>query len=206
MSKRLPHSTYRSKGPALTKHHRINTRELTLTQHWHWMVTSIQNTKNSRLRLLSKLHPDLNVKASKMIYTNTVIPVFTYCGTVNLDLLRTLLGKLDWIHECAVGIITKTITVKLTPIMTYVKRHACQIVRTSITRQLPAPMTNYFELLSHWKTLVALPRVRTKAAQNGFYYQGAMIYNSLTRDICMQENENLYVISTFRIFNSLMFH
>ena len=35
VSKRLPHSTYRSKGPALTKHHRINTRELTLTQHWH---------------------------------------------------------------------------------------------------------------------------------------------------------------------------
>ena len=46
VSKRLPHSTYRSKGPALTKHHRINTRELTLTQHWHWMVTSIQNTKS----------------------------------------------------------------------------------------------------------------------------------------------------------------
>ena len=88
---------------------------------------------------------------------------------------------------------------KLTPIMTYVKRHACQIARTSITRQLPAPMTNYFELLSHPKSTrnnklsIALPRVRTKAAQNGFYYQGAMIYNSLTRDIRMQENENLFL-------------
>ena len=84
-----------------------------------------------------------------MIYTNIVIPVFTYCGAVNLNLSRTSLGKLDRIHERAVGIITKTNTVKLTPIMTYVKRHACQIVRTSITRQLPAPMTNYFELLLH---------------------------------------------------------
>ena len=42
---------------------------------------------------------------------------------------------------------------------------------------------DYFELLSHSKSTrnnklsVALPRVRTKAAQNGFYYQGAMIYN-----------------------------
>ena len=107
---------------------------------------------SSRLRLLSKLRPDLNVKASKMIYTNIVIPVFTYCGTVNLYLSRTSLGKLDRIHERAVGIISKTNTVKLTPIMTYVKRHACQIVRTSITRQLPAPMTNYFELLSHSKS------------------------------------------------------
>ena len=93
--------------------------------------------------------------------------------------------------------------------MTYVKRHACQIARTSITRQLPATMTisSYYHTQSQQETnLIALPRVRTKAAQNGFYYQGAMIYNSLTRDICMQENENLYVISTFRIFNSLMFH
>ena len=30
--KRLPHSRYRSKGPASTKHHRINIWELTLTQ------------------------------------------------------------------------------------------------------------------------------------------------------------------------------
>ena len=75
----------------------------------------------------------------------------------------------------------------------YVKRHACQIVRTSITRQLPASMATYFELLSHSKSTrnkklsITLPRVRTKATQNGFYFQGAMIYNSLTRDIRRQE-------------------
>ena len=39
---------------------------------------------SSRLSLLSKLRPDLNVKASKMIYTNIV-----NCGTVNLNLSRT---------------------------------------------------------------------------------------------------------------------
>ena len=41
---------------------------------------------SSRLRLLSKLRPDLNVKASKMIYTDIAIPMFRYCGTVNLNL------------------------------------------------------------------------------------------------------------------------
>ena len=55
-------------------------------------------------------------------------------------------------------------------------------------------MTEYFELLSHSKSTknnnlsIALPRVKTKAALNGFCCQGAMIYNSLTRDIRMQEN------------------
>ena len=128
---------------------------------------------SSRLRLLSKLRPNVNVKAAKLIYKNIVIPVFTYCGTVNINISRTSLVKLDRIHERAVGIITKTNTVKLTPIMTYVKRHACQIVRTSVTRQLQAPMTNYFELLSHSKSTrnklsTALPRAKTKAAQNRF--------------------------------------
>ena len=117
-----------------------------------------------------------------MIYKNIVIPVFTYCETVNLNRSRKSLGKLDRIHEQAIGIITKTNPVKLTPIMNYVKRHACQIVKTSIIRQLTAPMINYFELLSHSRSTrisklsITLPRVRTKAAQNGFCCQDTMIY------------------------------
>ena len=158
------------------------------------------------MTMLSKLRPNLNGKAAKMIYTDIVIPVFTYCGTVNLNLSRTSLGKLDRIHDRAIGFITKTNPVKLTPIMNYVKRHACQIVRTTITRQLPANMTNYFELLSHSKSTrnnklsIALPIFRTKAAQNRFYYPGAMIYSSLARDIRMQKNENLF-LKRLRNFN-----
>ena len=161
---------------------------------------------SSRLQLLSKLHPSLNVKAAKMIYTSIVILVFRYCGTVNLNLSRKSFGKLDRIHERAVGVITKINPVKLTPKMNYVKRQACQIIRTFITMQLPAPMTNYFKLLSHSKSarsnklLIALLRIRIKAAQNGFHYQGAMIYNSLTKDIRMQENENLF-LKRLRNFN-----
>ena len=103
-----------------------------------------------RLRLLSKLRSNLNVKPTKMIFTGIAIPVFTNCGIVNLNLSRTSLEKLDQIHERAVGIITKTNTVKLIPIMNYVKRHACQIVRTSIRSHVPAPMTisNYYHTQS----------------------------------------------------------
>ena len=54
-------------------------------------------------------------------------------------------------------------------------------------------MTNYFEPLSHSestrnnKLSIALPRVWTKPAQNGFYLQ------FLTRDIRMQENESVFL-------------
>ena len=80
--------------------------------------------------------------------------------------------------------------------MTYVKHHACQIVRTSVTRQLPAPTTilSYYHTQSQQETLsIALLGVRIKAAQNGFSYEGTMIYNFLTRDIHIQENGNLFL-------------
>ena len=56
----------------------------------------------------------------------------------------------------------------------------------NIYHKAAASTYDYFELLSHSKSTrnklsIALPRVRTKAAQNEFYYQGAMINNSLTR-------------------------
>ena len=64
-------------------------------------------------------------KAAKMIYMSIAILVFTYCRTVNLNLSRTSHGRLDRIHERPVGTITKTNPMKLTPIMSYVKHHAC---------------------------------------------------------------------------------
>ena len=90
--------------------------------------------------------------------------------------------------------------------MNYVKRHACQIVKTSITRQLPTPMTNYFELLSHSKSTrnnkysIALRRVRTKAAQKWILLSRRSDLQFLTRDIHMQENENL-ILKRLRNFN-----
>ena len=142
----------------------------------------------SRLQLLSKLRPNLNVKAAK-IYTNIVIPVFTYCGTVNLDLSRTSLGKLCRIHKRAVGIITKINTVKLTPIMNYVKHHACEMSEHQSQgsyQHLLLTISNYYHTQIQQETnSIALPRVRTKAAQ---------------RDICMQENENLF-LKRLRNFN-----
>ena len=82
--------------------------------------------------------------------------------------------------------------------MTYICERSCLPDCQNITIQLPTPMPNYFKLLSHSKSTrnklsiaLALLRVRIKTARNVFYYQGAMIYNSL-RDIHMQENENLF--------------
>ena len=108
--KKAAHSTYRSKGPASTKHHRINIWQLTLTQHWHWLVTSIRNTKSSvpDYGCYRNYAQSWMYKPQKWFAQILSFPAFTHCGTVNLNPSRTSLGNLDRIHEQAVGIITKT--------------------------------------------------------------------------------------------------
>ena len=91
-----------------------------------------------------------------MFYTNIVIPVFTYCRTVNRNLSRTSLGKLYRIHERAVGIIIKTNTVKLTPILNYVKRRACQMseyLSQGSYQHLWLTISNYYHTQSQEETI-----------------------------------------------------
>ena len=62
---------------------------------------------STRLRVMSKLRPHLTTKAAESIYKSIVVPVFTYCGTVDLKLTKTETGKLDQIHRRAVTIINR---------------------------------------------------------------------------------------------------
>ena len=83
---------------------------------------------------------------------------------------------------------------------------SCLPNRQNIYHKAANSTCDYFEQLSHSKSIrnnklsIALTRVRTKEIQNGFCYQGAIIYNLLTRDIRMQENENLF-LKRLRNFN-----
>ena len=62
---------------------------------------------SSRLRLLSKLRSNLTFQAAKKIYNSIIVPVFTYCGIVNMNLSKTSTKKLNRIHKRAATIITK---------------------------------------------------------------------------------------------------
>ena len=44
---------------------------------------------SSRLRLLQKIRPQLNLPSAKAIYQGMIIPILTYCGVLNLNLTTT---------------------------------------------------------------------------------------------------------------------
>ena len=64
--------------------------------------------------------------------------------------------------------------------------------------------TKYIELLLSKRVLSKRKEISGRnywkfQAETRMIYKGAMIYNSLTRDICMQENENLLQVSLITI-------
>ena len=60
---------------------------------------------SSRLRLLHKIRPQLNLLSAKAIYRGMIIPVLTYCGVLNLNLTTTQQDRLASFHKRALKII-----------------------------------------------------------------------------------------------------
>ena len=59
----------------------------------------------SKLLLLSKIRPNLNVNAAKAIYNCMILPILTYCGVLNLNLTETQLNKLTSLQERATKVV-----------------------------------------------------------------------------------------------------
>ena len=157
--------------------------------------------KNSVMGLLVKLRPNLTTSATQTIYTSVAIPAITYCGIVDIDLNRSQTDKLNRLHKRAENIIkngNERTTAQITPITTALKRRACSIVRKCISKDLPPPMDNYFEIMTHEQRTrnnnlsIRLPKVKTECARKGFYYQAAYLYNLLPLSIRRLSVENLF--------------
>ena len=60
---------------------------------------------SSRLRLLQKIRPQLNLPSTKAIYQGMIIPILTYCGVLNLNQTITQQDRLASFHKRAFKII-----------------------------------------------------------------------------------------------------
>ena len=146
-------AAYRSKGPASAKHHFINIWELILIQHWHWMVSSTQDTKISfQITIAVKTTPKSECESRKNYlheYCHSSVYILWNCKSKSIEniLWKTWLNSWTscWYHHQNQYSEVNT------------NKELCETSclpnsRTSTTRQLPAHMTNYFELLSHLKS------------------------------------------------------
>ena len=107
---------------------------------------------SSRLSLLAKLRGDLDMKAAKAIYHQSMIlPTFTYCGIFRLCNTRTQSEKLDSFHNRAEAIVNRNSVNRITlqSVTNANKKRACTLVRSWLDDKVIDPFKNYFQLIEH---------------------------------------------------------
>ena len=147
---------------------------------------------SSRLRLLNKVRPFLNVIAAKKIFEAMIIPVITYCQSLHASMTRTQKSKLKSLTSRATNIIGNNISIN--DIETTMNIRTCLFVRKCMEKKLCDAFNEYFEVSDHSKatrnnkSLLILPRVRLEFERKSFYFFGAKIYNELPLDIRREIN------------------
>ena len=79
------------------------TLDPTLTLGHHLLNT--YRKASGRLRLLKRIRPSLTVQSARSIYQSMILPVFSYCNTITLDLSESFTQKLRNFEDRASRII-----------------------------------------------------------------------------------------------------
>ena len=116
-----------------------------------------------------------------------ILPSFTYCGVLLLNLNNSQLRKLDSLDARARNIVNRDCsdTVQPPSIHRQNQKRACILVRKCLDGNSIDEMHNYFQINEHnyatrnSKKMLKLPLVKTQYASKSFYLMGAKLYNSL---------------------------
>ena len=99
-------------------------------------LDSIYKKSTSRLRILYKIRPFMNAKCAKTLYQSMILPLLTYCRTLQL--------KLDSFHQRALRVINCNETVPSAPVLN--KIHALMLVQECLHGEVCSNFKDYFEI------------------------------------------------------------
>ena len=153
-----------------------------------------------RLRLLARLRKHLDLHSAKKIYCSMILPVFTYCGALQMNPSETRVKQLTALHERSIRIVygNEKNSDGLPSVMNTNKIRVCKLVRKCIDKDICHTFKDHFILQNHGKRTrnannsFKLPKIRTEYARKSFYYTGAKIYNDLPLKIRSIANATEY--------------
>ena len=119
-----------------------------------------------------------------------ILPVFSYCNTITLDISKSFMHKLRTFEDRANRIISNRldnahVNLKMSSILRVRDYNACLLAFKCINNMTCDSFKSYFSLNYHEKTtgnngkLIRNPKIRLEAARKSFYFQGACKYNKL---------------------------
>ena len=153
-----------------------------------------------RLRLLARLRKYLDSQSARDVYCSMIMPVFTYCGVLQMKLSETKMKQLKAFHDRCLKIVYdgEKSNEGLPSAMNANNIRACKLVRKCIDKDICDIFKDYFAIQDHGKETrnatnsLQMPKIRTEYARKSFYYTGAKIYNELPLKIRKITNATAY--------------
>jgi hypothetical protein len=146
---------------------------------------------SGRLRLLKKIRSSLTMDAAESIYKCMIMPLLTYSSVVTLNLNATQTSRIENLQDRAARVIksSESADLRLPDLMSFAKLQTCFLVKQCMDRNVCSNFHNYFERLQHVKNTrnngisVRIPKIRLESTKLAFYYNGAIEFNKLPKDI-----------------------
>ena len=138
-----------------------------------------------RLKLLAKPRKHLDLQSARDVYCSMIMPVFTYCGVLQIQLSETKKKQLKMFHDRCVKIVYngEKSNEGLPSVINANKFRPCILVRKCIDKDVCEIFEHHFIVQDHEKVTrntqnsVKLPLIKTEYARESFYFTGAKIYN-----------------------------
>ena len=101
---------------------------------------------SGRLRLLAKLRSCMDNTTASTIYSNMILPTFTYCGILLLKLTNTQIVRLSLFHSRSLKIVYGAEASKywLMSVINANKMRACKLVRKCLRKSICEHFQNWF--------------------------------------------------------------
>ena len=178
--------------------------KLTLTEY----LQKLYKKGSTRLKLLSTVSESISPYVAETIYCAMIEPVLMYCSPVLLGDERQICHKLQNLQERANKIVFgKTSRNTWIPLKNRREIDAALVIFKCIHDLSPLTSCFGFSLLNHGKNTqgnglnLVLPKVKTESGKRTFAFQGAKLYNNLTREL-KEERSLLLFKSKLKLFYS----
>ena len=173
---------------------------LNMIEHLH----KTYKKASGRLKLLKRLRSSLTITSALAIYNAMITPVFSYCAVLTTCSCSTYTRKLDSFEERAISIIvgqSKHIAnIKVPSVNGNIKKRCATLTFKCLKGDVCINFQHYFTIMDsvkctrNNKCLIRLPKVRLESARKAFYFQGAVIFNSLTLELRSAETAKDFLI------------
>ena len=120
-----------------------------------------------------------------------IMPLLTYSSVVTLNLNATQISRIENLQDRASRVInpSESADLRLPDLLNSAKLQTCVLVKQCMDRNVCNNYHDYFERIQHVKNTrnngisVRIPKIRLESTKCAFYYNRAIEFNKLPKDI-----------------------